>query len=516
MEKSDFFQQLFEKAPIGLNLCRMDGLWLESNPAFLRIIGYTAEEANGGLTYWQLTPEEYREQEAEQLASLQKNKRYGPYEKEFIRKDGSRVPVLLHGFVTERDGESYIWSFIEDLSDKRKAQTEKEEALTQLIVNSRMASLGTMAAGIAHEINNPLAVIYVHLERLLGQKDKLSADVAESLEKMSLSAERIKKIVSEMGIYVRPRGGESASSVTFSVHDCLKQIIGLMEEVMHQDGVHIHTSFRAVVDGVRGEPSRFQQVLVNLITNARDAMAQSPTKDILIETDSSEERLRVYVRDTGQGMEPAVLARIFDSFFTTKEIGKGTGLGLSISNQIIRSMGGTIRVESTKGRGTVFILDLPLSVWDAPTPATPRSVDASSLGPRKVLLVEDNEELRNIVCEYLKDRGCQVTTAADGRDGLEKLRSSDFDLVITDEKMPRMGGIEMLRTYQRENSAGGPRAAIMTGDLNLQDSEPLRALGPFIAGLIQKPDVLGGLSELWFKLDAQANAFTSKGQKKRE
>lgn len=127
-EQSQFFKAFFKQSPIGLNLCRMDGHWVESNPAFLKIIGYSAEEAdNDNLTYWQLTPEKYAEDELVQLESLKSRKVYGPYEKEFIRKDGSLVPVRLNGFIISKDGEDYIWSMIEDLSAEKSLKLQLEK-----------------------------------------------------------------------------------------------------------------------------------------------------------------------------------------------------------------------------------------------------------------------------------------------------------------------------------------------------------------------------------------------------
>ena len=144
---------------MGLNLCTMDGLWLESNQAFCDIIGYTQAEADGGLTYWQLTPRKYDAQEQVQLEKLRTTRRYGPYEKEFIRKDGTLVPVRLNGFVVEREGKPYIWSLIEDLTAQRALEAELEDERLKAIQASKLATVGEMAAGIAHELNNPLGII---------------------------------------------------------------------------------------------------------------------------------------------------------------------------------------------------------------------------------------------------------------------------------------------------------------------------------------------------------------------
>ncbi len=334
----------------------MEGLWLESNPAFLEIIGYSREEADGGLTYWQLTPRRYDAEEAVQLESLRVRKRYGPYEKEFIRKDGRLVPVRLHGFVVERDGQKCIWSIIEDLTQERALLARVEEERHKANHASKLALVGEMATQIAHEVNNPLTIIggfAYELRDAIARGD--TADVDEALTAIEQATERAAQIVRGLRKFSRLAGAEALEELELGalVEDSLVLCRPRLRAAHITVTREVHATTRA-----RGRAIELSQVLVNLLSNACDAAAESADRwvRVLVSEDALAHEIRI--EDSGPKIPADVVERLFRPFFTTKPAGEGTGLGLSISRGIVERHGGTLTYD-VDAPFTRFCVHLP-------------------------------------------------------------------------------------------------------------------------------------------------------------
>jgi len=355
-EREGLIRQMFEQSPVGLNLCRMDGTWLESNPAFLEIIGYGPEEA-AGLTYWQLTPKKYEADEAVQLEHLRTRKRYGPYEKEFVRKDGRLVPVRLNGFIVERGGEPHIWSLIEDLTAERELLAQLEEQRIQAVHASRLSLLGEMAAGVAHEINNPLAVVTgsVYLLRE-GIRRGDPADVEVALSHIEAASARATKIVHGLRRFSRRTGGEARVDV--DVAELVQDSLDMCGARIRATGVTVEARITPGLH-VTGDALELSQVLVNLIANAVDAAARTPERAVTITAERSpdDDAVRIAVENSGARIGDDVRAKLFRPFFTTKKPDEGTGLGLTISRRIVEGHGGTLVHDPTRDR-TTFVVTL--------------------------------------------------------------------------------------------------------------------------------------------------------------
>ncbi|MBX7080387.1 MAG: PAS domain S-box protein [Nannocystaceae bacterium] len=351
------FRDLFASSPLGLNLCRMDGLWLHSNEAFLRIIGYSAAEADGGLTYWQLTPRKYDADEAVQLETLRTTRRYGPYEKEFIRKDGTLVPVRLHGFLIERDGEDLIWSVIEDMTEQRALQRDREEQRLHAIQASKLATLGEMAAGFAHEINNPLGIVELYVATLEDSIDAGDMDaVREAIHGIREAAVRAGQIVRGLSRFSRRSHGERALVDTRSL---VEEALGLCRPRIAAAGVTVGVDAPRVAV-VSGDAIQLSQVLVNLVNNAVDAARDTPQPwvRVRVEREADAPFVRIAVEDSGPPLPAGAEERIFEPFFTTKRVGEGTGLGLSVSRTIIDAHDGTLTLDRSADC-TRFVVRLP-------------------------------------------------------------------------------------------------------------------------------------------------------------
>ncbi|MCA8942260.1 MAG: PAS domain S-box protein [Planctomycetes bacterium] len=351
-EQRSFLRAFVDESPIGLNLCRLDGVWVESNPAFLEIIGYSREEADGGLSYWELTPREYDDAEQEQLRQLERTGRYGPYEKEFVRKDGLRVPVRLNGFLIERDGERYIWSLIEDISHQRELEADLEAERAKTLQTARLASIGEMAAGVAHEINNPLQIIEGFSFLLKRAIESGQQPPAEAIDKIRHATDRAARIVSYMRKFARE---PSTDAEDHSVAEIVDETLSLTGERIRNHGVRLDTDVRSNRT-IHCSALELTQVLVNLLHNAFDAVRASRGSILLEVFDDANDEVVFSVRDSGPGVPDGIVDRLFQPFVTSKET--GTGLGLSISQGIVAALGGSLTYRRDDD-GTRFEARIP-------------------------------------------------------------------------------------------------------------------------------------------------------------
>lgn len=359
-EHESTIRDFFAHSPVGLNLCTLEGLWIVSNPAFLRIIGYTAEEADGGLTYWQLTPRRFDAEEAAQLELLRTTHRYGPYEKEFIRKDGTLVPVRLNGFLFERDGAQFIWSLIEDMTEQRALERKVEEERLQAIQASKLATVGEMAASFAHEINNPLGIVELYastLKQAIDENDGVLID--EAIDSIRAAAARAGQIVRGLARFTRQSQNEAPASLT--LESVVQDAMALCRPRIASRGIALEVELSPASGAtVRGNRIELSQVVVNLLNNALDAARKSSTPWIRVRSEEGPEGewVGLVVEDSGGPIPPGTRERLFRPFFTTKAAGEGTGLGLSISRTIMENHGGTLALDPDASH-TRFVMRLP-------------------------------------------------------------------------------------------------------------------------------------------------------------
>jgi PAS domain S-box-containing protein len=351
-EHDALIRDLFDKAPIGLNLCRLDGLWVESNPAFLELIGYSREEA-AALTYWQVTPRAYDDAERAQLEQLRAERRYGPYEKEFIHKSGRHIPVRLNGFLVEREGETYIWSLIEDLTAQRELELEVEHERIKAIQTAKLATLGELAASIAHEINNPLQVIeaYAYVIGAMIERGQLR-DASAGLTAIREATARAATIVAGLKRYARKAAIEPE---LFDLARLVDDTVALWRLRIRAEPIETQVSLASV--SITGRPVEIGQVVFNLLNNAFDAARTSERPLVRIAVVAEPTRARIIIEDSGPRIPDAIADEMFRAFFTTKT-SEGTGLGLSISREIIERHAGTIELDRT-APVTRFVVELP-------------------------------------------------------------------------------------------------------------------------------------------------------------
>lgn len=270
------------------------------------------------------------------------------------RKDGSEFPVEISlSYVQSPDG-MMAMAFITDITERKRVETELRHQRETLYQNEKLAALGTLSAGIAHEMNNPLGIMTSRIEVMLLEAEErgLSPEVVEDLRVLHRASQRVAKIAGSLRSFARQSPNERRPVDLNTVVD---ETVLLMQKTLSVDGVRLAAKLDRTLPFVFGDAAALQQVLLNLLTNAREAMAGGG--DIRIETGRVPERpgwLRLVVADTGCGIPPEALSKIFDPFYTTKPT--GTGLGLSVSYGIVQEHEGAMDVQSQPGQGTTFTL----------------------------------------------------------------------------------------------------------------------------------------------------------------
>lgn len=345
---------------------------------------------------------------------------------------------------------------VEDVTVRKKMEKEKEQIQEQLFRASKFASIGTLAAGMAHEINNPLTIALGNLELLqnyVSNKKNADSREQEMMCKLEEGLRRIANIINGLRVYARVDGGEIQY---FDVNRVALDTVQLVGEIYKNSGISVLSHLYPNPLFVSGSVGKFQQVLMNLMSNARDALkSKVGEKLIRLETELESNVVILKVIDTGVGIAKEQQQKIFDPFFTTKPVGEGMGLGLALCHSIVSTMGGKIEVSSELGIGTVFRVTLqqidiqkfsPLS--KVTEVVKPSGFSAGKIEGR-VLLVDDEKSVRELMREYLETFGLTVTEAEGGPEALEWLKKSDFDYVVTDMKMPRMNGDVLIREGQK-------------------------------------------------------------------
>ena len=354
---------------------------------------------------------------------------------------------------------------IEDVTQKRgeeKVAYEDEEVLQR---NSRLASIGLLASGMTHELNNPLGIILGYSELALDQP--LNQPTRHYIQVIREATERAARIVHNVLSFAR---GGGLDKQTVDVRAILERTVGLKSHEFKAASIRVTRKFPPEALNIAADPFQMVEAILNIITNAQQAMtAAHGGGEIVLYARESGNRVRISIADNGPGIVPEHLERIFDPFFTTKELGQGTGLGLSVTHGIIRQHGGEVWAESVVGKGTTMHIELPRSPLDEPGPAVltpPPPVVEPAL---RVLAVNDESAFREILSVALLSEGHTVDQARDGEEAWDMLRSRHYDCIILNLWMPRMGGQELYQRIAEYNSDLARRCIFITGAAHSQE-----------------------------------------------
>ena len=438
-------RRLVQSNIIGIGIGTLDGKLLDGNDSLLNLLGYSREELLWGALRWDdMTPPEYDDVDQRAIKQLKNTGIAPPWEKEFIRKDGHRVAVLI-GVVTlaTDQGDIEAVSVVVDISERKLLEQQLRQA-------QKMEAIGQLAGGIAHDFNNLLSVIIGYSDILLdraGQDSKMRTQCQE----INKAGNRAAALTRQLLAFSRQQVLEpivlNLNTVIVETEKMLKRLIG--------EDIEFRTALDLSLGSVKADPGQIEQIIMNLAVNARDAMPEGGK--LVIETSNAElddryalqhapcipgRYVLLTITDTGIGMSAETKSHIFEPFFTTKEVGKGTGLGLSTVYGVVKQSSGYIWVYSELGHGSVFKIYLPRVDQSVQQSRPSELAPGLCHGTETVLLVEDEESVRTLTRSLLEEGGYTVIEASNGAQALEIVGrfSGPIHLLLTDVVMPGMNG----------------------------------------------------------------------------
>jgi PAS domain S-box-containing protein len=457
------FRQLVEAAPDAVFI--NDGRRLVfANPAAARMLRYPDVESLLAIDPRTLfAPEEGALMRARSQQMFQTGKGLPPLDYPTKRSDGTWVLTEVQSMPIDWEGRPAILGFARDV-------TQRKEIEARLAQSERLAALGTLLAGIAHEMNNPLSYTLLGIEQALEAlkgaaiPSDVAAKLTEALEGARHGASRVAAVIGQIRASSR-RDAEDQGPVS------LRAVVEAALRVTHNEVHHrarLATDF-GDVPMILGSSQRLEQVFLNLLVNAVQALPDGRAENeirVVVRTGPAGEAI-VEISDNGPGISEDVRSRIFDPFFTTKSVGLGLGLGLSICHGIVTAHGGTIGVTSTSGRGSTFRVVLPSLASSAAAgvaaPAAPAPAEVRPGRRRRVLVIDDEPTLATMIRRVLA-RDCDVTIARDGREGLAALTGGEtFDVILCDLMMPDLTGMDVHAEIARLRPGLEDRFIFMTG-----------------------------------------------------
>jgi two-component system, NtrC family, sensor kinase len=361
-----------------------------------------------------------------------------------------------------RDAQGHAVGWIETYTDI----TGERQNETSMLQTEKMAALGRLVSGIAHELNNPLTTIMGYAQLLLGH-GLLPAQLAQA-RNVYQEAERARRIVKNLLYFARENQPERTR---VELNEVVERALALRSYELRLENIAVICELATDLPPTMADPFQLQQVVLNLLVNAEQALLEARGKgQVQIRTSyvnaADGKRLRLEMSDDGPGIAPEIASRIFDPFFTTKPPGVGTGLGLSIVYGIVHQHGGEVNFHSERGEGTKFTIELPVvAITGPPNRLPPFAAENSAVMlAARILIVEDEPTVAQLLVDILADEGHEAEATIDSQEGLTRLSRKSFDLVICDLRMPRLDGRAFYEALVRTGSPARSRILFITGD----------------------------------------------------
>jgi two-component system, cell cycle sensor histidine kinase and response regulator CckA len=460
------------------------------NAAAVRTFGYTQGELLGQPVHILSADPEYTGT-SEVLEIAAATQLDGGWTGEVVRrrKDGTHFPARLttgvvrdsHGRVIGQAG------LIRDLTDEKQRDAQLRRA-------ERFASLGTLLGGLTHELNNPLTSIKSFAQLML--LDSRTPEDQDGLEVIQQEAERAARLVADLRLITRQtQNGASCTREAIDLNELVRNVLQSRTAPASTHGIEILEDLASDLFPVWGERRRLEQMVQQLVINGEKAvLGGAEARRVVVRTRSSRDGVSLTVIDSGAGIEPAHMDRIFDPFWTTRAPGEGVGLGLSVVQSVVTEHGGTIEVDSERGRGSSFRVELP---WAASSETLPsaRGTAPSGCTPLRILVVDDERPIRESLAQYLVERGHHVDTAAHGREALERIHErADYHVIVSDLRMPGLQGDELFERLAARGDGMEQRMIIMTGELTALDAHPFLAEADL--PILLKPFLLSEVAQM--------------------
>jgi PAS domain S-box-containing protein len=459
VESERLYRETFDEAPVGIVHVGHHGQWLRVNQRLCDLLGYSSDELRGPVVQALMHAED-GPGEAEWFRQMAAGAldHYVVDERQYPRRDGgmawARVLASAHRDVEGRP--LHFILVIEDITERRKLEAQVRQA-------TKMDAVGRLASGVAHDFNNLLTVILGCAELMATDAD-LAAGHAEEFGEIVKAAHRAAGLTKQLLAFGRQQVLRAAP---VDVNTLVREMTGMLGRLMVGEGIEMTLALSPTLSLGLADRGQLEQVVMNLVVNARDAMPGGgtvtiATTDVELEDSPLHEEpvtpgpyVMIAITDTGSGMSRETQRRLFEPFFTTKEVGKGTGLGLSTTYGIVKQSKGYIWVSSELGRGTTFTIYLPRAASVPAEVAVSAIPDAPQTGSETVLLVEDESGVRLLTKRFLDKAGYRVLEAANGNDAERVFaqHGGAIDLVVTDVMMPDCGGPELIGRLQEKAPA---------------------------------------------------------------
>lgn len=476
----EFHEQIVKTTPVGILRTDTEGKIIFANPKAEGIIGLAngeniaVEDRNTADIF---DVEEVLKAAGVNIESL-RNKDYrgnniitGEFHVDFAftSSKGKSIQSSISAVsLLDKDGKfDGLLLLIEDVTLRKVLEEERREIERKTQLASRLASVGEMAAGIAHEINNPLTGV-IGFAQLIMARD-IPPDIRDDVRIMYDGAQRVSIIVKRLLTFARRYKPERT---LVNVNEIIRNTLELRAYQLSTSNIEVSTELLQHLPGTVADGGQLQQVFLNLIINAETEMRLAHGKGkLLIKTEKAGKIIKISFADDGPGITRENMERIFEPFFTTREVGQGTGLGLSVCHGIISEHGGRIYAESMPGRGATFIVELPIT-----TRGVQAGQDGIAIGEvkkasaLKILVVDDEQSIREFVYRVLTAEGNQVEAVASGTEALNRLKNDPFGLILLDIKLPGMSGIEVYKHIEELDPILAEKVVFITGDIMAPDT----------------------------------------------
>ena len=453
-QSEERYRDYFENAKDAIYVHDLNGRYLMVNKAGEELIGYSRDEILQ-MRISDVVPRIYLDHIHARLKEKLEDHSLTIYEVEAIRKDGSRVPIEVSSRLIYENGVPVaVQGSARDITERKRAEEALRASQLQLQQSQKLEAIGQLAGGVAHDFNNMLTAIIGYTDLSL-RRVGLENPIRRNLEETKKAAERAASLVRQLLAFSRKQILEpkvlDLNDVVKDMHKMLTRLIG--------ENIKLATRLETDLGSVKADPCQVEQIIVNLVVNARDAMPRGgrvtiETANVSLNDQTASKHVSVKpgeyvmlaVSDTGSGMDQETQARIFEPFFTTKEVGKGTGLGLSTVYGIVKQSGGNIWVYSEQGLGTVFKVYLP-RIDDATASTVAKQAQEANAprGTETILFVEDEDVVRGLARKILMQAGYNVLDAKGGDEAIRlcHAHAGPIDLLLTDVVMPEISGKEV-------------------------------------------------------------------------